>query len=77
MILSVFAAMLHTPVIWTIGLRKLGNRYPPVGALAYRRGKARASDLPPQLQCNDKVAKNIFWTGAGGPHLIGNFGEVR
>ena len=33
-------------VIW------LGNRYPPVGALAYRRGKARASDLPPQLQCN-------------------------
>ena len=27
---------------------KLGNRYPPVGALAYRRGKARASDLPPQ-----------------------------
>ena len=30
----------------------LGNRYPPVGALAYRRGKARASDLPPQLQCN-------------------------
>ena len=25
---------------------------------------------------NDKVAKNIFWTGAGGPHLIGNFGEV-
>ena len=23
-----------------------------------------------------KVAKNIFWTGAGGPHLIGNFGEV-
>ena len=32
---------------------KLGNRYPLVGALAYRRGKARASDLPPQLlQCN-------------------------
>ena len=27
-------------------------------------------------KCNDKVAKNIFWTGAGGPHLIGNFGEV-
>ena len=24
---------------------------------------------------NDKVVKNIFWTGAGGPHLIGNFGE--
>ena len=24
---------------------------------------------------NDKVAKNIFWTGAGGPHLIGNFGR--
>ena len=33
-------------------INKLGNRYPPVGALAYRRGKARASDLPPQLQCN-------------------------
>ena len=27
---------------------KLGIRYPPVGALAYRRGKARASDFPPQ-----------------------------
>ena len=25
---------------------------------------------------NDKVAKNIFWTGAGGPRLIRNFGEV-
>ena len=25
---------------------------------------------------NDKVAKNIFWTGAGGPRLIWNFGEV-
>ena len=24
---------------------------------------------------NGKVAKNIFWTGAGGPHLIGNFGR--
>ena len=24
---------------------------------------------------NDKVVKNIFWTGAGGPHLIGNFGR--
>ena len=23
-----------------------------------------------------KVAKNILWKGAGGPHLIGNFGEV-
>ena len=32
--------------------RLLGNRYQPVGALAYRRGKARASDLPPQLQCS-------------------------
>ena len=28
------------------------------------------------LSTNDKVVKNIFWTGAGGPYLIGNFGEV-
>ena len=36
---------------------KLGNRYPPVGALAYRQGKARAFDLPTQFcnACTDQL----------------------
>ena len=36
-----------TTTTTTTTTEELGNRYPPFGALAYRRGKARASDLPP------------------------------
>ena len=37
---------------------------------------ASVSQIFTGLVNNDKVAKNIFWTGAGGPRLIRNFGEV-
>ena len=36
-------------------IQELGNRYPPVGALAYKRGKARAIDLPSKLYCTDQL----------------------
>ena len=38
----------HVGYVLTAMNIELGNRYPPDGALAYRRVKARASDLPPQ-----------------------------